>query len=1034
MTAFRFPAPEAVRAVLGLVSPEVAARGGTLLVEADGAVVVVANLPTELRKALREAGAAEIRTPGAKALSAGRTFLHWAELVPLTPDPDPDLRQVLFSLPPGSGWLKLAAELVRLGCDSLEIAKIGESEGSEGQWLIRATRPPYYTVMGTGDWKVYTRQGPVWVAFGWRHPYAERVQLGNKADSTILRLDRDGWHTDTVGKWTELTERLSLDMEPAETVTAKPPTERLTVRLRLVPSPRGSAPTAWSVSSPVDSQLTTLVHQLPEAVTVRLQVAHYRTAGGEEGALLRVRPGAEVTVLEGLLGYTPHPQLPSIWVPVGRTIDPPLRPHTLLTLLDPPAGHITWLEPLEGDSRGAFRSRRIPEDSFRPLSERVLYAADRDKDAVSAWIGTTVFDWEPLDLPVARDPEPDNRNRQSRTNRNERERPAPEPAPEPRRVAPVPEARAQVRLERTETSWVPPDVGSQERELQRLQDEFRRDPGRDDLWIPMAALHHALNQPREAASCWAHALWEASAEERTALATRWASQVPAPSELTPEASAELSCAVVAHLLAGNNPAPVPELQRWLDTNDGLLDVRLRWLARRHVAQLAGGDVLALARARDTVLASIRGGLGTSRDVPAFLRTSTTPEDRRVLAASLAALPERLGPHIPKSAPVECTRSYLRLTIAWAQASLGLDEPVRQAMDFATRTLPAQDPVHQVLLGLYRSGIEEALAGLPAETPPPPAVRDALAALDRFDRYKVDRLRNQSVAVLAETGTRTAFASFVRDEVDTLPAIPTDQLLPTITRWLLELSREEPVPGLLRVLNAVVAVSEAEASRVLNDVIGRSSGLGPADRVEVLVEALSVAAALRRPDSAEAALEPLASGLTELARHDPSKIVAPASTAARSLARCGLAEPARRVLLALHEAVPKENWTLRLQLRAALAQVGGEVADAIRTAFEVLGRQLSPKQRLEVVGATAELATPLPAAEAVAVWSQLAPHAAIEDAYSTSSHFALSFLYVAERLAAAHVHPDRLLGPEGRRWIDADEHRVRQHIHAESDLT
>ena len=140
MSSLRFSGPDAVRAVLGLLPPEVAAAGGAVLQEPDGALVVTAELPAALRKTLRDAGVEELK---AQPRGARRPFLHWAELVPLVPESDPDLRIVLFALPPGAPWLPLAAELVRLGCDAQEIASDGE------RWLIRATRPPYYTIIGT---------------------------------------------------------------------------------------------------------------------------------------------------------------------------------------------------------------------------------------------------------------------------------------------------------------------------------------------------------------------------------------------------------------------------------------------------------------------------------------------------------------------------------------------------------------------------------------------------------------------------------------------------------------------------------------------------------------------------------------------------------------------------------------------------------------------------------------------------------------------------------------------------------------------
>ena len=60
-------------------------------------------------------------------------------------------------------------------------------------------------------------------------------------------------------------------------------------------------------------------------------------------------------------------------------------------------------------------------------------------------------------------------------------------------------------------------------------------------------------------------------------------------------------------LASQNPVPpwlgsrLPAVQAYLEKNEGALPVRAVWLAGYRLAQLAGADVLGLARVRDRLL-------------------------------------------------------------------------------------------------------------------------------------------------------------------------------------------------------------------------------------------------------------------------------------------------------------------------------------------------------------------------------------------------------------------------------------------------
>lgn len=1021
----RFADEDAVRAALGLVPPEIQAKGGRVWLD-EAARLVDAELPDDVVHALRDAGVTEVdgRDP-----AEGRAFVHWAELVGLVPESDPDLREAIFLLPEGEGWIGLSSELVRLGCDDQELLRLPDET-----WLIKARNPPFYTVAKAADgaFVAFCRDGTgLWVEVGQHHPLADRVTV---PEDTILLAHRTGWRSvDESSGWTTLDERLELLAQPAHTHTASPPTESLVVKLRLIPSPRPHRPSLWVVPAPVEPALESLLRTLPEDTVEQLELARFVGDDEAHGALLRARPGMPPPVLEGLDAFVPHPHLATLFVPWGMSIDPPLQARTVQRLLDPGSGRVAWVSPLPD----GMATHIVEEGAFQRLSDHVLYVAKTDEAALAAWMGNAAFEWEPLDIQVVGATERTPRSRRLAVDNPDEgsavvaiEPLAGQREPSGRRRTTSAEAGAprtfQVQL--TEPDAI-------ERELQRLQGEWTADPSRTDLWAPMAQLHHQLGQPREAALCWTRALWDASDEERRELIASWAERLDAPTELPSEPDPGQLTGVIAHLLAENLDHEPPAIQRWLDEHDPVLDVRSRWLARRRVAQLAGGDELALARARDDILGSLRSGLMPVRDVPPFMRTSTTPEDRRRLAESLAAVQEGLLPLAPTAAPVDYTQAYARLTLAWANARLGIQEPAIEALQNAETHLPTDDNIHTVLLGLYRAGIDEALRGLPEETPPPAEVQAQLAALPNFMRYKIDRLRNVSMGVLREPQAQTPFEAFVSKDRRELATLPPDELLPALVAQLDNLDPDQPERSLKEVLQGIVALDESEGARLLDRVLERAQALPDLTAVPVLVEVVGVAAALRRPSAGEAVLGRLAPGLATAMDEQPIDIAQPAiQSLARHLARCGLMTQGRVLFASLQERCPPDAQVLRMRLAGALAHVGGSVTDEAEVGLAMLEGDHSQPERLRLVSAIADLATPMALTDAIELWAKLVPQAGrVEDAYSTNSHFALSFLNVVEILAGAHVHPDRLLSAEGRSRLDADEHRVRLRIHQEGHL-
>ncbi len=529
------------------------------------------------------------------------------------------------------------------------------------------------------------------------------------------------------------------------------------------------------------------------------------------------------------------------------------------------------------------------------------------------------------------------------------------------------------------------------------------------------------------------------------IAGGWAAQVgPAPAALPAEPAPTELYAVVAHLLAGTEAArpPAGDLQRWLEAHDAILDVRLRWLARREVARRAGGDELALARARDAILASLRTGLVPSRDLPGFLRISLSPTERRHLSESLAALADVLPAHAPVCVTFgdpspearRASAGYARLTVAWAQARMGDADPAGRTAERAYADIPRADPLHTALRGLFRAAIDQALEGLPPGTAAPPDVRAAYAALPRFERYKLDRLRNSAVGPLRVPGAGNPFLDYVdHDEAAAWPAYAAEQQLAAVRQRLAEqlerVSQGHFAPQeLVRLLASVPALDPAEAPGVLDDVLDLAPQFPPLERVPVLVEAMAAAAAIRAPRRVEGLLSSLAEGLHAMLAADPGALADALQVVVRALVRCGLGAQARPLVRELYEACPDREPLVRLRLAAAAAVAGdARPHDAAQALAMFQDPTLLPTERVQVASAAADLAATGPLREAVAGWRALADAVGVPDTFTTNSHFALSYLLAVDALVAAHVHPDRLLGEAGRRALDAEEHAIRLQI-------
>src|SRR5262249_2736348 len=121
---------------------------------------------------------------------------------------------------------------------------------------------------------------------------------------------------------------------------------------------------------------------------------------GKPIIVLRVRPSKQPPpqlVLEAE-AYEPYLKLDNLFVPVGTRIHPALRREAIRRLLADDQSQINWLRP-DAAKPGGFIPERLPDSAFRPLADWVDYVLDRDREALSHWVGEFKFDFDPFVCP-----------------------------------------------------------------------------------------------------------------------------------------------------------------------------------------------------------------------------------------------------------------------------------------------------------------------------------------------------------------------------------------------------------------------------------------------------------------------------------------------------------------------------------------------------------------------------------------------------------------------------------------------------------
>jgi hypothetical protein len=821
MTTLVLADREALRAALdsGLIPAEVQAAPVQFDIDDDGRLLFAPQVEINRAgsKRLRDAGV-ELRR---RSVRSGRMLSCFAEALPseVAPEPKPPLGEVLFLSEGDEGFLHISGELLRLGSEDQRLGFFEDERGVRRN-LCRVADPPYYAILRALDpddpLRAFTPVRPggrVWIELGASHPQAPRLEgepgqlvlIPGPARATKGQQNPPPrpWLRVPDGPWVELHTVTTVALPRATAWTPSKPSKRLSVELRLVRAPHRRDADLWVVRERAIEQLEELVRTVPDEIVARLRVATVEqrdpaSGGSKTMVVLRARRSSKGPPALDLQAeaYVPAQQIPDLYLPVGMTIDPPLRPNRLRELLATDSDRVVWLAPEgeEGRRGRSFVRESLAESAFAPLSEWVDYVIGAHAEALTPWVRSTMFD---LDTYVAlnvewADGEAPKQSEPKRKPKSESRQPRATEAPEVEQAPTVLEVEEEQAPAAMVAELEPIDLprSAVEQRLAALEREFCEldtpldDPARNPIWAELGNLQAALSRSREAGLCWSRALWERPGERgpsHLSLARRWVESEAAmlgyqqgsqllgivdivPADLTEQMVRALAAEVVLLELerrAGLSSEPLEgerltDLQRFFATHGSMLDLRALWLARSALARLAGDDRLALFQTRDLIMASLREGVGLARNVPSFVRTHGSDGDAvdlNLLADELVhtrdtyLATKRKRSTIESTHPEELTHAYVRLVFAWGLARLGRPQGAREELQAATTLLGGRlsergDPIHRAAFASYAARIEQALEGLPpgapfsAEPGGPIAMRELLKGLDRF---KYDRL-------------------------------------------------------------------------------------------------------------------------------------------------------------------------------------------------------------------------------------------------------------------------------------------------------
>ncbi|VAW72276.1 hypothetical protein MNBD_GAMMA12-1686 [hydrothermal vent metagenome] len=1018
---------------------------------------------------------------------------HWAEMIQpqSLPIAQSDLSLLLFKVDTQQQLHKISYEMLRLGCDRQSFCQLKNTQGKT-IFFLRVVAAPYFSVLKALDsvdgYQVFSpmgnRQERIWLTLGYQHNVFDTIDV---AVNTLALIDSDGvWQYYPQAEWMRLYDMLELSVatthnQPLAIVSP----EKLQVSLRLVPNGRNEPTTLWLIRDNALQVVERLVSRMPEEALAGLSFAVTFVVDGEKKTpiiILKRRAHWHKEIFLEIderecVSCAVWDNSDNLYIPDSAILEPPLRREKVKALLAPDVELISIL--VASMLEKTVDIYKIEQSAFQPLEQWIDYTIAQQQSEIHTWINACQFDFKKFESIGTEWSEYSALLKKTKTETKKVK-------PESTRVK-----NYSKELERLETNKEnhltnkkqkkevkslstevesPAEIGKAEEKLQALEQEFvsldvsASDPARMQLWVDLANSYAKLKKIKQASQCWVRLIWNNSqdenilkwrAVERKAQGFGESSEV-IESLLTIESPtlAQVRLLAVELITDIENNSHQAAIKQWLDQYDNLLDVRTQWLARLALSN-STHDVLQLVDSRDRILASLSNGLSLERDVPGFMRFCGSYEGSSLVVSQLQSELSRLLIYYGKTkrkssmleAPKKITDAYVYYIFAWGFARLNQQQESAELTLKARKGLKGKDSIHQSLSQQYEARIQQAREAVPKESLLDKQTLQVMNSLERFDRYKVDRLRQMTIILEPQErldpiqSFQVSYSDSRGEEFSTLHQLgdkkkflqAVDQIL--ARAYDCQTTHQEKARLLDGVLDFFPRIGEAEAIPRLVRVVSELDSLEPLYRCIVLEDTLLLAGFYSRQDIIAQLIGEIDRLLKQTDGDDLSYIANALAQFVDSLRRVGLTEQGLHILEKAWERFDDqqpESIMTRIQLASGFAdmQKDNYLDQVVMEAKKLLQQDnLLLELRLQICQALSQASSHMHHQNAIALLHDLSHQLPlITDTFNTNSHFCLSVISFMESLILGFANDKLVLGDLGGKWLGEDELLVRKKIY------
>lgn len=1013
------------------------------------------TLPAVVKTTLKNLGISWAQVTDAPKTSKKLTCL--AEAIPTEKNKSVDNAVVLFM--PRSKTVKavdLANELLRLGCDRQEICFFNTGP----QFIIKAIRPSYYTISGSLDDSgalssfvpVVSGQEKIWVEYGYAHKLGASLQVTD--DKLVLILRDSKLLSLADGPWTDIYTWMNLVVPQTTVAQTLPPKEKFNVQLTLEAAQNNRTPNLWLVDD--FSVLDSLVDELSEAECNKWLFSVATINDVKRVLLLPTRGQKNVPQLN-VCGepFNSHKEIDNLYLPKNTGLRPQLTTQTVKNLLADNPNQLTWVRQTEQ----GLKTYGIDLSSFTPLNRWINYVFDAHANHIQAWVQSVSFDIAPYisvgcewhekkEKKIVVEEPVEDMPGVSNSCPAEVQKDAPKKAA--KRGRPPGKKRIDQSTKITEEEQKIRDL-----ERDYIENGLPVDSGQKIETLAALGQLYVKNNAVDANLCLTRVVWE-NPEALDTWVTALKTAVPDSLETIvnkPVVTVNEINRVVAELCAKKtlDQDLLYRVQNWLADKDYRLDVRSIWLAARALSDLTGGDKLLLARARDKILSRLMTGLSLEKDVPTFIRfcrrNDADVQKISTLTKKLDAFYTYYNTVTRQRTPIEAapelTNMYVNLIFAYGYAKLGDVERAKAEQTRALKTEIKKDALHNYLLAAFCEKVDQAVHGQGIDTPLSVESRAQLSALEKYDQYKANRLRQVSL-ILAYTEHIDPAKCFYdkKDDVDQLflDLFSTEDAGERNTRVTAILEQVVPdrenVHKLVeKLLDAAFTLGDIHVYPIMNRIIPIITREATEINVLATIKAITVCGFFSKLELVNSLTDTLVSMLNRGSWTNIQLLAKQLNRCIGSLRRMGLTGEALQLLETVSAIKTDNKSVLGIITRTYLSQ-GFMDLNKVDVAKEIIDTGMAAltstailvPERLELIRALALSLGSLPEDYAFSRLEVLYESIKkINDSYNTNSHFCLSILNFVESIVLGYTNDKLSMGAFGKTWLADDEYLVRKRL-------